>query len=241
MVINKHQIFLGDYVENILEKYSGYVITIWYSGTIKYHILDLQNKESHVIEGNINEIVLENLNIVRNYFSTKLRVISRSMTHRFPYVCSYYCKYLKEFPEACEKYCPIRKINSNTFFVGKENNELKYSGFLPCEIKYPSEFESVFKLLAKALPKPDSRFKDLSEEGVVHILSNGDRYNLQSYIYYNKRLSDNKSLEGSDIFWAQNPTIPYFMKGDDTPCDYCIYENTDNCINCKIKDLCILI
>lgn len=240
MVINKHQIFLGDYVENILEKYSGYVIAIWYSNTIKYHILDLQNKESHVIEGNITEIVLEDLNIIRNYFSTILRVINRCMTHSFPYVCSC-CKYLKEFPEACEKYCPIRKINNRTFFVGKANNELKYSSFLPIEKFYSSEFESIFELLAKALPKPDSRFKDLSEEGLVHILSNGDRYNLQSYIYYNTRLSDNKSLEGNNIFWTQNPTIPYFMKGEDTPCDYCIYKDTNNCVNCKIKDLCILI
>ena len=184
MIINKHQIFLGDDVENILEKYSGYVITIWYNDTIKYHILDLQNKKSHVIEGNITEIVLEDLNIIRNYFSIILRVISRSMTHRFPYVCSY-CKHLKEFPEACEKYCSIRKINNNTFFVGKENNELKYSGFLPCEKNYSSEFESVFKLLVKALPKPDSRFKDLSEEDKCE---RSRRVNMKAIMYEKKRI-----------------------------------------------------
>lgn len=234
-----HKILIGDYVEHV--RGFGYVISITVSDNnkITYMVIDFNEKEVIELEGTSVSVACCGFEkvVVGCYY---LKVVKRSMTFNYNYVCKNYCNHLKTFPEACEKYCPLRKISGSTYFPSLQvRNSIRFVGFFDTVGIYAKYFNGVFNYLSKSLPKPDSRFRDLSIEGVLDILNNGDKYKLQDYIVYKtdiSRINCYCNIELSKYIIKDN-FIPSILEGEEHPCDYCIYKDTIECNNCKLKEI----
>jgi hypothetical protein len=236
-----HKILVGDYVKHTTEGWFGYVIsvTIHSNNKITYLIIDFDNRNVTELDGSVVSIACGDLVkvIVSCYY---LEVIKRSITFNYPHLCNNYCNHLKTFPEACEKYCPFRKIAGSTYFPSFHHT-LKFAGFFDTTVidLHNPIYTLIFSYLSKALPKPDRRFRDLSVEGVLDILNNGDKYRLQDYIIYKTYIPSTNyycNFE-MDKFIVSDNFIPSILKSEEHPCDYCIYKDTIVCNNCKLKEI----
>ena len=127
--IFKYQLLLGDYISydkgtDAIDIRSGYVIAI---SSVFYAIIDLDNSAIYIEHIEDIEIVSDELTttVIRGIKATNIK-ISRELRCSSGYICKNLCKGLKDFPDACDKVCPLRKINNlyRTYLPGDklENN-----------------------------------------------------------------------------------------------------------------------
>lgn len=236
-----HEILVGDYIRHVVSNRYGYVISITIEeDNIIYVVIDFNNKDVFEVKGIVRLITTAGLDDLGIFGCDYLKVVKRSMTFNYSHLCKNYCNHLKTFPEACENYCPCRKIAGSTYFPSFRSGSVKFVGFFDTTSVNISDYgyTLIFNYLAKSLPKPDSKFRDLSVEGVLDILNNGDKYKLQDYLIYKTEATTTIYFHNFEIdrYIVNSKFIPIIINNEH-PCDYCIYKDTVNCSDCRLNEL----
>ena len=257
--IYKYQLLLGDFVRyevgstTSIDIKSGYVIAI---SRVFYAIIDLDNSSIYIERIKDVEVVSNELNtvVIRSLDANNIKV-SRKLGCSSGYICKNLCKGLKDFPDACDKVCPLRKINNlyRTYLPGdKLGNDgvitsasfLSDFSVLNRLINRPvlGGYDAILNVLSGSLPKPDYPLKDRSIDGIKEILNNPIKYNLYERTYYTYFLSKDNTSYVIDIGEVLRHNIInksyFFFDPKISPCNYCIYDN-DTCkgVGCKLKNL----
>lgn len=249
--IRKYDLLLGDFIKyrnrfSSVEQ-QGYVIGI---STRHYYIIDLDNSAIYIEKINSTIIMSDTLDqVIIMSIDAEILDIKRSMYYSSGYICNELCRGLKNFPEACELYCPCRKINStHTYLPGDVYKGLTinmvsflFPNYLLIIPQGESGYDCILSNLAGSFPKPRYPFKDMSVDGLKDIFSNPNKYDIYQRVYYLMKPSSlNKTiLEWIDIDknLIEGKTYLSLLKKDH-PCSYCIYdEDSCNKCNCKLKNL----
>lgn len=254
--IYKYQLLLGDFVkyevgETSINIKSGYVIAI---SSVFYAIIDLDNSAIYIERIEDIEVVSNEFNtvVIRSIGSASNIKISRKLSCSSDYVCKNLCKGLKDFPDACDKVCPLRKINNlhHTYLPG---DKLRNSGIIT-SVSFLSDYsvlnkiinrvvkggyDVIFDMLSGSLPRPEYPYVDLSIDGVKEVLNNPMKYKLHERVYYTHSLSKG-SLDINEILrTGEIVGKSFFMISQEiSPCNYCIYDkNTCKNLECKLNKL----